>query len=317
MTKQQLLAIQQRAFLYRQIRRFFAEKQVLEVETPILSSAANSDLEIEVFSTQAIVENNTAAYLRTSPEFFHKRLLAAGSGDIFEIAKVFRQAENSTIHNPEFSLLEWYRQDFSLLQLMDEVAELIQRLRHDFKLPKLIIQSISYVEIMQQHCGLNPLQLNLQELNQLCYQHGYHGEALTQSAAFDFLFAIVIEPKLRNSEQGLFIYHFPACQAALAQLHPQQNQLCLRFEFLYRGIELANGYQELTDPIQQQQRFNQDQQRRAARQRPTHPIDQNLIQALTTLPDCSGVAIGLDRLLMTLLNHQNLTAILPFPARFA
>lgn len=317
MTKSQLFALQQRAFLYRQIRNFFAQRQVLEVETPILSSAANSDVEIEVFSTQAIAENKPAAYLRTSPEFFHKRLLAAGSGDVFEIAKVFRQAENTTIHNPEFTLLEWYRQDFSLSQLMDEVTALIQQLRQDFKQPKLSIQSISYVELMQQHCGSNPLQLNLQQLNQLCQQHGYHGESLSQSAAFDFLFAIVIEPQLRSSEQGLFVYHFPACQAALAQLHPQHPQLCLRFEFLYRGIELANGYQELTDPEQQQQRFNQDQQRRAAQQRPTHPIDYNLIKALAKLPDCSGVAIGLDRLLMTLLDHQDLTAVLPFSAKFA
>lgn len=317
MTQTQLFALQQRAFLYRQIRHFFAQRKVLEVETPILSSAANSDVEIEVFSTQAIAENKSAAYLRTSPEFFHKRLLAAGSGDVFEIAKVFRQAENTAIHNPEFTLLEWYRQDYSLFQLMDEVAELIQQLRQDFKQPELAVQSVSYVELMQQHCGLNPLQLNQQELNQLCRQHGYHGEPLGQSAAFDFLFAIVVEPQLRNLEQGLFIYHFPACQAALAQLHPQQPQLCLRFEFLYQGIELANGYQELTDPEQQLQRFNQDQQLRAAKQRPTHPIDRHLIKALTTLPDCSGVAIGLDRLLMVLLNHQNLDQILPFSAEIA
>ncbi len=309
-----LSLLRQRAFLLSEIRAFFKQRKVLEVETPVLSSAANTDLQIEVFKTQNIASSASSSYLRTSPEFFHKRLLANGSGDIFEVAKVFRHGESTPLHNPEFTLLEWYRLDFKMHDLMAEVVELIQWLRQKLDLPEMPINKYSYQQIFLEQLGFDPFAVGDDELNQMAQRAGYHGETLDRTAALDFMFAIQLEPLLK-ANQGYLIYDFPIEQAALAEAHPDFPDRCLRFELLWGGVELANGYQELTDAEEQLQRFEQDNKNRQATGKPALPIDQNLIDALQQgLPACSGVAVGVDRLLMCLLGFDDIKQVLAFSA---
>lgn len=309
-----LTALQQRAFLYQQIRAFFQQLDVLEVETPVLSGHANTDVNIDVFSSQGIHRCSGRSYLRTSPEFFHKRMLASGVGDLFEIAKVFRLGEASKRHNPEFTMLEWYRLDFELFDLIDEVSALMQALLAAFDWPELPVRHSSYAELAETHLGFNPLNASVTTLNAHCRSLGYHGTDLDANQALDFLFGVGIEPKL-SSDELLFVYHFPASQAALAAINPDDAHTCLRFELLWQGVELANGYQELTDAKEQQRRFQADNTTRQAMGKSTLPYDQHLIDAMTSgLPNCSGVAMGLDRLLMLLTRTENLQDILPFPA---
>ncbi|GAA4814788.1 elongation factor P--(R)-beta-lysine ligase [Marinicella pacifica] len=307
--------LQQRAFLLSKIRSFFAERNVLEVQTPILSSAANTDQHIEVFSTEPIVGTNKAAFLRTSPEFFHKRLLASGSGDIFEIAPVFRREECGDLHNPEFTLLEWYRLDFDLQQLMNEVDDFIQSMASHFHKKTAATESISYQELFISCAQVDPFDVSCEYLNKLCRQHGYRGNVLSRSQALDYVFALMVQPSLTEKD-GVLVYHFPIEQAALAQPHPDDPACCLRFEYLFRGIELANGYRELSDAQLQRQRFEQDLLWRKQQHKPTLQFDENLLTALRHgLPDCSGVAIGIERLLMCLLGLDKLNQVMGFTAQ--
>jgi len=309
-----LLRLQQRAFLLTEIRQFFKQRNVLEVQTPIISSAANTDQQIDVFSTDAILPNKQEAYLRTSPEFFHKRLLASGSGDIFEIAPVFRRDESTPLHNPEFTLLEWYRLGFDLSQLISEVDVLFQHLADSFNLSVQETQHISYQDLFLHYVNINPYDINDQDLDIFCRNHGYHGSHLSRTQALDFIFAVLIQPKLADID-GLFIDCFPVEQAALAQVNPDNSQTCLRFEFLYRGIELANGYQELQDAKVQRQRFEADLHWRESQQKPAVPIDEYLLSALEKgLPACSGVAIGIERLLMCLIQVDDIKEVMGFHA---
>ena len=310
-----LSCLRQRAFLLTEIRRFFNNKGVMEVQTPILSSAANTDQQIDVFTTDSIHPDKENAYLRTSPEFFHKRLLASGSGDIFEIATVFRRGEISRLHNPEFTLLEWYRVDFDMSELMSEVDELFQKLASLFELTVGKTELISYQSIFVELAEIDPFDVSDTRLNTFCRKHGYHGSDLTRTEALDFIFAVVIQPQL-ESKDGVMVYHFPIEQAALAQANPDNSQTCLRFELIYRGIELANGYQELQDEVQQRKRFEQDLKWRSQQNKPCLPLDEHLLSALTHgMPACSGVAIGLERLHMCLTRANELKAVMGFNAK--
>jgi lysyl-tRNA synthetase class 2 len=316
-TPSPLEILKQRAFLLAKIRAFFAEKSVMEVETPVLSSAANTDLQIEVFQTQGLNSASDQAYLRTSPEFFHKRLLAQGSGDIFEIAKVFRYGESTQLHNPEFTMLEWYRLGFDMSQLMSEVIELVQYLILQMELDAIKVNTYSYQQIFIEKLSLDPFNITDDELNQLTSEAGYHGDKLDRTAALDFMFAVQLEPQL-DEDQGYLIYDFPIEQAALSQVHPDYPDRCLRFEFLWGGVELANGYQELTDAKEQLKRFELDNQNREKQGKEQLPIDQNLIDALEHgLPACSGVAVGVDRLIMCLLCKEYIGDVLAFDANLA
>lgn len=286
----------------------------MEVQTPIISSAANSDQQIEVFTTEAIHPDKDRAYLRTSPEFFHKRLLASGSGDIFEIATVFRRDEITPLHNPEFTLLEWYRLDFDFSQLMAEVDALFQMLAEKFKLTVNDTQFISYQDLFLQKAGIDPFNTSAIGLHKFCVNQGYHGSTLSRNAALDFIFAVVIQPQLTDVD-GLMIYHFPIEQAALAQANPANPHSCLRFEFLFRGIELANGYQELQDGSLQRHRFEQDLAWRSNHQKPVLPLDEHLLSALDSgLPACSGVAMGVERLHMCLIAADDIKNVMGFYA---
>lgn len=306
--------LKQRAFLLSEIRDFFRQRNVLEIETPILSSSANTDLQIEVFKTEAFQSDSKHAYLRTSPEFFHKRLLAAGSGDVFELAKVFRKGESTRLHNPEFTMLEWYRLGFEMQQLMDEVVELIQQLRQRFGFDSMTINAYSYQQVFIEKLAIDPFHCDDEKLNELVIKAGYHGEPLDRTAALDFLFAVQLEPQLEK-DQGYLIHDFPVEQAALSQVHPEHTDRCLRFEFLWGGVELANGYQELTDADEQLKRFQRDNKNRVAMGKAELPIDHHLIEALSNgLPECSGVAVGVDRLLMCLLGKNDIADVLAFNA---
>ena len=313
-----LSLLQQRAFLCAAIRRFFAARKVLEVETPVLSSAANTDVQIDMFSSQPIDAGNECAYLRTSPEFFHKRLLASGAGDIFELARVFRRGERTPLHNPEFTLLEWYRLDFQLFDLMREVIELINFLRAEHGDSELAIESVSYQQLFMRCAGFDPFDISLSAMQALCKERGYTGSALSRTEALDFVFSVVIQPQLEpvgQSTAGLMVYDFPVEMAALAQAHPQHPDRCLRFEFLWSGVELANGYQELTDATEQLRRFEQDNQIRLQLGKSALPIDENLLAALIHgMPPCAGVALGVERLMMCLLGHQSIDQVMGFVA---
>ncbi|MCW8869819.1 MAG: EF-P lysine aminoacylase EpmA [Proteobacteria bacterium] len=309
-----LSCLRQRAFLLAEIRQFFQERAVLEVQTPIVSSAANTDQQIDVFSTEAIHPDKKNAYLRTSPEFFHKRLLASGSGDIFEIAPVFRRGEISRLHNPEFTLLEWYRVNFDMSALMTEVDDLFHRLALHFELKPGQTEIITYQTLFINMAGFDPFDISDESLNVFCQDRGYHGADLTRTEALDFVFAVVIQPELKNKE-GMMVYHFPIEQAALAQAHPHDKHTCLRFEFLYQGIELANGYQELQDESQQRQRFETDLNWRRQHNKQALPVDEHLLSALKHgMPACSGVAVGLERLHMCLIKANGIREVMGFDA---
>jgi lysyl-tRNA synthetase class 2 len=298
-----------RAFLYQTIRDFFARRQVLEVETPVLSAAGNTDPAIESFSTA----DDRPRWLRTSPEFFHKRLLAEYGFDLFEIGKVFRQDESGQRHNPEFSLLEWYRIGFDMAALMQEVAQLLLAAHDAFERPLDAPQFHRYRDIVQQHTGLDPFTASLTSLQKACQKGGYAGSPLARDACLDLLFATQVEPKLtRNCP--VFISHYPASQAALAQIDPVDPRQALRFECFLNGLELANGYQELTDAAEQVRRFEHEQQARALSGQRSVPVDTRFLAALEKgLPACSGVALGLDRLLMIITDAQSISDVLWFP----
>ncbi len=297
-----------RAFLYRTIRDFFAARDVVEVETPVLSSAGNTDPQLESFRT----DGQPPAWLRTSPEFFHKRLLAQHGFDLFEIGKAFRQGESSTRHNPEFSLLEWYRLGFTMTALMQEVEQLLQTVYAAFRKNLQPPQFFRYGEVFAEHTGLSPFTASLAHLQAACRSAGYSGQALERDHCLDLLFSLQVQPQLPQ-DCAVFVSHYPASQAALAQLDPENNQQALRFECFVDGLELANGYQELTDPAEQLRRFEADASTRQRNGLVSVPPDEKFLAALHHgLPACSGVALGLDRLLMLVTGAASIDEVLWF-----
>ena len=296
-------AIRLRAKLYHQIRDFFQQRDVLEVDTAILSSAATTDPNIESLQLA-----EPPLFLQTSPEFAMKRLLANGSGAIYQIAKAFRAGEEGQRHHREFAMLEWYRPGFDYQQLMEEVAALLQ-----FVTNWQLIEKVSYREIFQQHLGINPHLVENAELTALVHLHtNYQSVDDDKDVLLDLLMSHVIEPQLGQS--GLtFIYDYPASQCALAKItYDKTGQLVAqRFELYIRGVELANGYQELTDWQEQEARFARDNLKRRGRGLPEHPMDRQLIAALKQgLPECAGVALGVDRLLLLMLGSQHIKEVL-------
>jgi lysyl-tRNA synthetase class 2 len=310
-------ALIQRARVYDHIRRFFAERGVLEVETPILSAAGNTDTQIESLHCEVRAAgqgDHRRRWLRTSPEFFHKRLLAAGAGAIFELGKVFRDGEYGARHNPEFTLLEWYRPGWDHHRLMGEVAELVQELLRAGGHPVWPQQQLSYAELFQRHAGLDPFAVSLADLHERLHAAGVlQPERLARDEALDYLRGAVIEPLLPAGQLS-FVYDFPASQAALARIRPGSPAVAERFELYLGRVEVANGYHELSDAMEQRRRFDADLRQRAAQARALPPVDERLLAALQQgLPDCAGVALGVDRLLMALAGQSDLRQLLPFP----
>lgn len=295
-----------RAALLKEIRDYFSSQGVMEVETPIISMAGNTDPEIQSIKT------DTNGYLRTSPEFAHKRLLSAGSGDIFEMGRVFRAGESGRTHNPEFTLLEWYRTGFSYHQLMDEVSRLVKQCGQG-KFSRWPVEKLSYRELFQDHLNLDPFAATATELANAAHGHGVDDLDLDHRQWLDLLISVVIQPDLPK-EQLTFVYDFPADQAALARVRPGSPALAERFELYLGQIELANGYQELTDATEQRQRFEAENIRRKHRGQEICRIDDHLVTALEHgLPECAGVALGVDRLLMAICGAKTINEVTAFP----
>jgi lysyl-tRNA synthetase class 2 len=301
-------ALEARARLLTRARRFFAERGILEVETPVLSSAAVSDPQLESLSTR-IKGLRQNFYLQTSPEYAMKRLLASGSGDIFQICKVFRDGERGTWHNPEFTMLEWYRVGFDERALMREIEELLQTL-----LPgTYAAERLSYADAMQFYAGVDPFVASADELKAAVEKNeiNYHGQ-LERDALLDLLMGFVVGPKL-GLERPTFICDYPSSQAALARLKPGSPEVAARFELYLGGVELANGFHELGDAREQRARFDQDVRTRARRAQARAPIDENLLAALGSgLPDCAGVALGVDRLIAVAFKATRLSQVMSF-----
>lgn len=292
------------------IRAFFAEREVLEVETPLLSAATVTDLHLEGFSTQfthPLSPQRQILYLQTSPEYAMKRLLCAGCGPIFQICKAFRNEEAGRHHNPEFTMLEWYRPGFTHWQLMDEVDELVQRL---LGTPKA--EQTSYQQAFEQHTGLDPLSASLPSLCALAQTYGFDSPQADRDTLLNLLFSLAVEPKI-GQDRPVLVHSFPASQAALAKIDPEDPRVAQRFELYYRGLELANGFNELQDAAEQRRRFETDNQLRQACHREPKPIDEHLLSALEQgLPACAGVAMGLDRILMLATDKTQINDVLAF-----
>ena len=297
-------ALKARAKLYADIRAFFAQRSVLEVETPVLSVHATTDVHIQSLKT-------TQGYLHTSPEFAMKRLLAAGSGCIYQMCKAFRHEESGRWHNTEFSMLEWYRVGFDHFQLMQEVDVLMQTV-----LGCSAADTTTYQHLFLQYVGIDPLLREASKLREWVVEH-----ELLASAPDDFdydtllqlVFSHAIEPLL-GLDRPILVYGFPASQSALAKINQDDPRIADRFELYFKGVELANGFNELTDGDEQARRFKQDNRQREQLGLPVMPEDENLIAALNAgLPDSAGVALGLDRLLMLKLEAEHIHQVIAFP----
>jgi lysyl-tRNA synthetase class 2 len=311
-----------RATLLARIRAYFDRQQVLEVDTPALSCAAATDPQLESFRTRYHgpgARNGTTLYLHTSPEFPMKRLLAAGSGSIYQICKVFRDGEAGAHHNPEFTLLEWYRTGFDHLDLMDDLERLLQAVL-DGILQLDGVHHWTYRELFQEFAGLDPFTVTAAELSRLLEsRHDLTPLGMQDATLDDWLdlaMTHVIEPRLGG---GLvFVRDFPASKAALARIRPGNPALASRFEVYLNGVELANGFHELADTREQRRRFAEDCARREQLRLPAVPVDQRLLDGLAAgLPDCAGVALGLDRLLMIASGAGSLAEVLAFPFELA
>ena len=300
-----------RAKLLTEIRRFFTDRGLLEVETPVLSEFGVTDVHLATFSTEFISpfgEQSKTLWLSTSPEYHMKRLLAAGSGPIFQIGKVFRNEEAGNRHNPEFTMLEWYRPHFDMYRLINEVDDLLQQI---LECPPA--ESMSYQFAFQQYVGLDPLSADLSELVEKAEKHQLIGaENESRDTLLQFLFSTVVEPQI-GQEAPVVVYHFPASQAALAQISSEDLRVAERFEFYYKGLELANGFHELSDAREQLRRFQQDNLQREKMGLPVRVIDTRLLAALQAgIPNCSGVALGVDRVLMIAMGTESIKEVISF-----
>ncbi len=313
-----LSMLQQRADLLDRIRRFFRARNVLEVETPVLSAAGTPSPVLESFRALYRgpgVSRARTLYLHTSPEFAMKRLLAAGSGSIYQICKVFRNGEAGKLHNPEFTLLEWYRVGFDDIRLMDEVESFMRNMIAQEDQPAKYAR-VAYRELFQRYAGVDGLEATVGDL-QACLRSRNigcpAGLAATDSDGWrDLVLSEVIVPQL--VDEVLFVYDYPASQAALARLRPGLPAVAQRFELYWRGLELANGFYELTSAREQSQRFAREKQQRREQELPDVDLDTRFLAALQSgLPDCSGVAVGVDRLLMVAAGKDDIRDVLAFP----
>lgn len=302
------MGIKARANLYNQIRSFFSKKTVLEIETPLLSLSTIPDPNIHSLTTTLFDQQY---YLQTSPEFAMKRLLAAGSGDIFQICKAFRNDEVGSQHNPEFTLLEWYRLGFDHHQLMAEIDELLQVI-----LKTSPANYITYQQLFIKYLDIDPLRANEKSLKghiKALNINFDNLEALDKDNCLHLLMSHSIEPLLKELKEPLFVYDFPLSQGALAKQSITNPLVAERFEVYVKGVELANGFHELTDAKEQRARFIADNKKRQQENLPVIPLDENFLKALESLPACAGVALGLDRLLMLLLKEDDIRNLLSFP----
>jgi len=317
----EIAQLQQRARLLSDIRTFFAQRGVLEVETPLLCHTTGTDPQLDFFATDyRFLPQPQPLFLQTSPEFAMKRLLAAGSGSIYQICKAFRNGESGRFHNPEFTLLEWYRLGFELPELMAEVGELISTLLT----PRLPLKKIiyhSYSELFEQITGLNPLVFSALDYQMYAQNQGLAeaGQLCGEDHALwlDFIFSHQIQPQL-GVDAVCLVYDYPAFLPSLARVKATNPQVVERFEVFVAGLELGNGFFELADVAEQERRFEAEIKERQIKGLPVVKKDTYFLAALEQgLPDCSGVALGLDRLLMLLTKSDSITDVLAFPVAIA
>jgi len=306
--------LERRAQFLASIRQFFKERDILEVETPLLSHSTNP----HPFVPSLIAEYQphpdvppTACYLQTSPEFAMKRLLAMGSGSIYQLCKAFRNDFCGKLHNPEFTMLEWYHVGYDHHQLMDEVDAFLKCMLH---VPPA--ERVSYQALFQQHLNTDPLTVETAELKKIIEQQGIEvaiaDSELDKDGWLNLAMSHLIEPKLGKT-RPVFVYDYPASQAALAKISSHDARLAERFEVYYQGIELGNGFHELSNENEQRKRFKQQLKERERQELPIVPLDENFLKALEHgLPDCAGIAIGIDRLLMIALKKWNIRDVMGF-----
>ncbi len=306
--------LKQRAAIVQTIRQFFAQRNVMEVDTPAMSHATVTDIHLHTFQTEFVgpgYADGRKLYFMTSPEFHMKRLLAAGSGCIYQICKSFRNEENGRYHNPEFTMLEWYRVGFDHHQLMDEMDAMLQLVLQCGQAERMTYQQ-AFLKVL----GVCPLEASMAELKTAAASLGLSDIADPEDdrdTLLQLLFSVGVEEKVGQSVP-VFVYDFPASQAALAKINAQDPRVADRFEVYFKGIELANGFHELDNPKEQLKRFEEDNAKRIEMGIATQPIDHHLIAALESgLPQCAGVALGVDRLIMLSLECDHIDQVTAFP----
>lgn len=305
--------LRRRAAALASTREFFRERGILEVQTPMLVGAPVSDVNLHSIAFQ--LDQRTRCWLHTSPEYAMKRLLAAGSGDIWQLCQVARADERSAVHNSEFTLLEWYRVGCSMDALIDDVAQLCCVIAG-----KRPVQRLRYAAAFAQVTALDPLGCSDDALRQLATAHALPDTtlaSLSRDELLDLLMSVQVGPTLGRGHYT-FITHYPASQAALARIDPDDARVARRFELYADGIELANGFDELTNARMQRARFAADNHERRRRGLPAMPVDERLLAALGAgLPECSGVALGFDRLLMVATGSTRIEQVLAFVTEHA
>ena len=308
-------ALRLRAMFNAAIRAFFAERNVLEVETPVLSVAGNTEPNIVSFSLEFSGRTDGAPrtrWLRTSPEFALKRLLSAGVGDCYELGKVFRDGEAGGRHNPEFTMLEWYRVGWDHHRLIDETAE-VANVALALVGRSATLRRIAWRDLYFERLGLDPFEADDAQLQQALGEVRIDGAGLTRDDWLDLLLTHRLQPGFAD-DTLLAVHDYPSSQAALARVRPGNPSLAERFEMYLGPLELANGYHELTDADEQRARFERDCSIRRDRGLRQPPIDERLLEALRHgLPHCAGVALGVDRLLMAMLGSGRIADVLAFP----
>jgi elongation factor P--(R)-beta-lysine ligase len=313
--------LQLRAALLARARGFFAARGVLEVDTPIVVNAPVTD--VHIHSAQVMLEaadsretTRRPYFLHTSPEYAMKRLLAAGSGDIYQICHVVRALERGRLHNAEFTLIEWYRLGFSLDDLMSEVEALVRQLL-DRPRAYPAAERVSYREAFVHALALDPFTAPVALLVEHARRAGFDGATTDRDELLELLMGTIVGPQL--GKDGLtFVHAYPASQAALARLDPADARAAQRFELYCDGIELANGFHELASAREQRERFEHDIAERRRSGLPVATVDERLLAALEAgLPDCCGVALGFDRTLMLAAGAERIDAVLPFPTERA
>lgn len=323
-----LAMAQQRAQFMSSIRQFFIKRQVLEVQTPLLSQAGNTDTFLQSVAAQVTYQDKPCTYyLHTSPEFAMKRLLATWQVPIYQICPVFRDNEIGVRHNIEFTMLEWYQPNYSLADMASEVGELLEML---YGYP-MVMNHYRYVDAFMDFVGIHPLTASLSALQAVAEDKGLTGFDFNSEAScgtdseqdrrqswLDLLFSHAVEPNLGHDLPTLII-EYPPATAALAKtaLDKEGNNVAKRFELYINGVEIANAYDELADGQALKKRFEQDNQLRQRHNLPSMPIDKHLIRASDDLIPCSGIAIGLDRLLMVITGASSLEDVISFPSGLA
>ncbi|MEZ8141526.1 elongation factor P lysine(34) lysyltransferase [Enterovibrio norvegicus FF-162] len=307
-----------RATLMRMIRQFFEDRDVMEVDTPAMSRATVTDIHLHTFNTEFVgpgFAGGIPLYLMTSPEFHMKRLLAAGSGAIYQINKAYRNEEAGRHHNPEFTMLEWYRPSFDHHALMDEMDVLLQAVMGVGQAQRMTYQE-AFIDVLR----VCPLEGSMEQLKAAAALLGLSDIAdpeQDRDTLLQLLFSVGVEAKIGRTVPA-FVYNFPASQAALARVCTDDKRVAARFEVYFKGIELANGFYELDDADEQLARFEQDNRKREMMGLKIQPIDNHLIEAIRHgLPDCAGVALGVDRLIMLALGKSHIDDVIAFPVERA